>query len=68
MKTIFKYDDGDIFSIEGTQYELSQAASGNWCVTVDRYGKEPLIYSCGTYTAALEFILNDCYVENKYFE
>lgn len=47
------------WSIEGVEYELYQAASGDWCVSVSRYGKEREDYNIGSREKALEFILSE---------
>lgn len=46
------------FSIEGTEYELYQAASGDWCVSVSQYGQEREDYNLGSREKALEFTLS----------
>lgn len=43
----------------GTEYELYQAASGDYCVSVDQYGKERMDYGFNSKEEALEFILSD---------
>lgn len=47
------------YRIGDIDYELYQAASGDWCVTVSEFGKEDNSYNLGTYEKALEFILSD---------
>ena len=47
------------FFIEGTEYELYQAASGDWCVSVSRYAQDREDYNIGSREEALEFILSD---------
>ena len=46
-----------LFVIEGTEYEMYQAASGDWCVSVTEYGKEREDYNLGSLEEAYEFIL-----------
>lgn len=48
-----------IFVIEGTEYELYQAASGDWCVSVSEYAKERQDYNLGSLEEAYNFILRD---------
>ncbi len=48
-----------IYAIEGTDYELYQAASGDWCVSVSRPFEEREDYNVGSKDAALEFILSE---------
>ena len=47
------------YSIEGVEYTLSQSASGDWCVSVDKYGKETEYYCIGSKEDALIFILSE---------
>ena len=47
------------YIIAGTEYSLYQAASGDWCVSVDSREGEREDYNLGTREAALEFILSD---------
>lgn len=56
-----------VYSIESTQYELYQAASGDYCVSVERYGEEAEHYNLGSKEDALEFILADYEVEPEDF-
>lgn len=51
-----------IYSINGTEYEVRVAASGDYCVTVSRYAEEPETYNLGSEIEALKFILSDCEV------
>ena len=51
------------YNIEGTEYELYRAASGDYCVTVIKYGEENADYNLGSLEKALEFILSDYEVE-----
>ena len=53
----------NVYNIEGTEYTLYEAASGDWCVSVSRYGEEREDYNLGDYANALEFILSDYRVE-----
>lgn len=53
-----------IFVINGTGYELYQAASGDWCVTVDD-GSPRRHYNLGSMEDALAFILEDYEVETE---
>ena len=57
------FKGGDVmernYVIEGTEYDLYQAASGDWCVSVDSREGEREDYNLGTREAALEFILSD---------
>lgn len=46
------------YIIAGTEYSLYQAASGEWCVSVDSREGEREDYNLGTHEAALEFILS----------
>lgn len=46
------------YVIEGTEYEIYQAASRDFCVEVREYGKENAQYNCGSYEKALAFILS----------
>ena len=48
-----------LFIIEGTEYELYRAASGDWCVSVSEYGKERQDYNLGSLEEAYKFILRD---------
>ena len=50
------------YKIGNTDYEIYQAASGDYCVAVDEHG-EYNYYNCGTYEKALEFILADYEIE-----
>lgn len=60
MEIISKYSlPGEI----PAEYELYQAASGDYCVSVYRYGKEPENYNIGSKEEALAFILEDYKVE-----
>lgn len=45
------------------EYELYQAASGDYCVSVSRYGMEREDYNLGSKEEALAFILEDYKVE-----
>lgn len=47
------------YRIGEKDYELYQAASGDWCVTVSEFGKDDESYNLGAYEKALEFILSD---------
>lgn len=47
------------YLIEGIEYELYQAASGDYCVKVSKYGCEDESYNLGSREKALEFILSD---------
>lgn len=47
------------YEIEGIEYELYQAASGDYCVSVSEYGKERDDYNLGSLEDAYEFILRD---------
>jgi len=51
------------YEIEGIEYELYQAASGDYCVSVSEYGKERDDYNLGSLEDAYEFILRDYAVE-----
>ena len=53
METIATY------TIEGTFYELYRAASGDYCVSVERYGENPEHYNLGNKEDALAFILDE---------
>lgn len=57
METIATY------SIADAEYELYLAASGDYCVSVSRYGKEKEDYNIGSKEDALSFILRDYEVE-----
>lgn len=46
-----------IYVIENEEYEVYQAASGDWCVQIDN-GDEIKQYNIGDYTEALQFILS----------
>lgn len=48
-----------IYSIGAIEYTLYQAASGDWCVSVDAYGEDRKDYNLGTRERALEFILEE---------
>ena len=48
-----------IFVIERTEYELYQAAYGDWCVSVSEYSKERQDYNLGSLEEAYNFILRD---------
>lgn len=52
METIVTYQIGDV------EYELYLAASGDYCVSVSRYGGERQDYNCGGLIDALSFILS----------
>lgn len=47
------------YCINETEYELYQAASGDWCVTVSCYGSEDESYNLGSKEEALAFILSE---------
>lgn len=47
------------YIIEGTEYEMYQAASGDWCVSVDDRSGERRDYNLGSREKAIEFILAD---------
>ena len=47
------------YSIKEREYEIYQAASGDYLVSVWEYGKDREDYFCGTYAEALEFVLED---------
>jgi hypothetical protein len=51
------------FQIDGTEYELYQSASNDWCVSVTKYGKDRDDYNIGTKEDALAFILSDYAVD-----
>lgn len=53
------------YNIEGREYEIYEAASGDFLVSVWAYGKDREDYFCGTYTAALEFVLEDSRIEEE---
>lgn len=58
MKTI------NVWQIEGKEYELYQAASGDYCVSViSEYNQEQNDYNIGSLEDAYEFILSDYAVE-----
>lgn len=48
----------NVYQIEGKEYELYQAASGHYCVSVSEYGKERDDYNFGSLEDAYEFILS----------
>ena len=48
-----------MYSINGVEYEIYVAASGDYCVTVSRYAEEPVSYNLGSKEEALSFILSD---------
>lgn len=45
------------YVIGETEYELYRAASGDYCVTVMKYGEENEDYNLGTLSMAYAFIL-----------
>ena len=47
------------YIINNTEYEVYQAASGDWCVSVDYRNGERADYNLGSREKALEFILAD---------
>ena len=47
------------FMKNGTEYELYQAAAGNWCVTINPLLGERETYNCGSKEDALSFILSE---------
>lgn len=47
------------YSLPDAEYELYLAASGDYCVSVSRYGEERLDYNLGSKEDALAFILAD---------
>lgn len=49
----------EYYEVNGIEYELYQAASGDFCVSVSRYGEDRDDYNCGSRESALEFILAD---------
>ena len=53
------------YIIAGIEYEIYQAASGDWCVSVDSREGERKDYNLGTYEKALEFILADYTAEEE---
>ena len=48
-----------MYTINGIEYELYVAASGDYCVTVGKYGEEPVSYNLGSRESALAFILSN---------
>ena len=46
------------YRIENKDFQLYQAASGDWCVSVEKYGEEREYYNCGALEKAYEFILS----------
>ena len=48
----------NVWQINGTEYELYRAASGDYCVSVSEYGNRD-DYNLGSIEDAYEFILND---------
>lgn len=53
------------YSIEKKEYEVYEAASGDFLVSVWEYGKDREDYFCGTYAEALEFVLEDSRIEEE---
>lgn len=51
------------YSLPEAEYELYLAASGDYCVSVSRYGEERADYNLGSREDALAFILADFEVE-----
>lgn len=52
------------YSLRDELYELYQAASGDWCVTIIKYGDAPQSYNFGkNKLEALDFILSDALVD-----
>lgn len=47
------------YQIEGVDYELYQAASGDYCVSVSRNDEERADYNIGSKEDALAFILSN---------
>lgn len=58
-KTIYGFGD----SFGEYEFELYQAASGDWCVTVTTYNKHES-YNLGSREQALEFILSYAVIRN----
>lgn len=53
------------YNIGVKEYEVYQAASGDFLVSVWEYGKDREDYFCGTYAEALEFVLEDSRIEEE---
>ena len=51
--------------IEETLYELYQAASGDYCVTVSKYAQGEESYNLGSLENALKFILSHYECEDE---
>ena len=49
----------NMYSIDGIEYELYQAASGDFCVSVFERDQERKDYNIGSREAALDFILSE---------
>lgn len=47
------------YKINEVEYEIYEAASGDVCVPVEKYGEERADYNCGTLEKAYELILSD---------
>lgn len=51
------------YSLPNAEYELYLAASGDYCVSVSRFGEEREDYNIGSKEDALAFILEEYEVE-----
>lgn len=47
-----------MYRINGIEFELYQAPSGDYCVSVEQYGKEREDYNLGSLEKAYKFILS----------
>lgn len=48
-----------VYIINGKEFELYQAGSEDWCVSIYEFGKDRVDYNIGEYVSALEFILEN---------
>jgi len=48
-----------VYQIDRKEYEVYQAASGDYCVSISEYGKERDDYNLGSLEEAYELILSD---------
>lgn len=53
------------YTIQETEYELYQAASGDYCVSVSKYGQERDDYNLGSLEEAYAFILSSYEIKGE---
>lgn len=57
---IIEITDGDFLTGNGVEFTIRQAAAGNWCVDVTKYGEEEKTYNCfDTIGEAVLFTINE---------